>query len=234
MKTYVIIPARSGSKGFPDKNIQLIKGKPLLSYSIDFAKKLQGIDRIFCSTDSEKYARIARSFGAEVPFLRCDSASSDIAMEDDILRDLRLKFLDFNIDEPDIVVWLRPTFVFRFKEDVELCLSKIKQDLSITAARVVIPAENRLYKIESNTLLPEFDDGGRSMIRRQEMPNSYKVFNTDVFRFKNNELESNYLGNNIFPVVSNTFCGIDIDDKVDFEIVKGIVEMEPKLIHEYL
>jgi CMP-N,N'-diacetyllegionaminic acid synthase len=234
MKVYAIIPARSGSKGYPDKNIKLIKGKPLLSYSIDFAKKIKGIDRVFCSTDSEKYAKIARSFGAEVPFLRSDYASTDIAMEDDILKDLRLKFLEFGIDEPDIIVWLRPTFLFRSKKDVESCVEKMRKNASITSARIVISVENRLYKIENEILLPEFNDYNRSMIRRQEMPNSYKVFNTDVFRFKNNKFGADYLGANIFPVVSNTICGMDIDNDVDFEIVKSVVEMESKLVDEYL
>ena len=61
MKIYAIIPARSGSKGLPNKNIRPILGKPLLSYSISFAKRLPSVDRIFCSTDSYEYAEIARN-----------------------------------------------------------------------------------------------------------------------------------------------------------------------------
>ena len=69
MKIYAIVPARSGSRGLPDKNIKVLAGKPLIAYSIDFAKRL-GVDRIFCSTDSKEYACIAKTHGAEVPFLR--------------------------------------------------------------------------------------------------------------------------------------------------------------------
>ena len=69
MKIYAIIPARSGSKGLPNKNIKDLNGKPLMTYSIDFAKKI-GVDRIFCSTDSQQYAKIAEQYGAEVPFFK--------------------------------------------------------------------------------------------------------------------------------------------------------------------
>ena len=71
-----IIPARSGSKGVPDKNIKLLGGYPLIAYSIA-AAKLAGIERVLFSTDSEQYAKIATRFGAEVPFLRPAELSVD-------------------------------------------------------------------------------------------------------------------------------------------------------------
>jgi CMP-N,N'-diacetyllegionaminic acid synthase len=234
MKIYAIIPARSGSKGLSNKNIRLILGKPLLSYSISFAKRLSSVDRIFCSTDSDEYAEIARNNGAEVPFLRSADAAVDAAMEEHILEDLRSKFAEFDIEEPDIIVWLRPTFVFRCVDDVELCIEALKLNSTITAARTVVRAENRLYKIENNILLPEFHDSGKSMIRRQAMIDSYKVFSTDVFRFKGSKLGGDFLGRNIYPVVTNSICGIDIDDNFDFEMVKNLIEHAPGMINGYL
>ena len=65
-----IVPARSGSKSVVDKNIRLIDGKPMLAYSIEHAKQSKYIGRVLVSTDSEKYAQIAKEYGAEVPFLR--------------------------------------------------------------------------------------------------------------------------------------------------------------------
>ena len=64
-----LIPARSGSKGVPNKNIMLFNGLPLLAYSIVVAKKSKLIDRVIVSTDSQEYAEIAIKYGAEVPFL---------------------------------------------------------------------------------------------------------------------------------------------------------------------
>ena len=71
-----IIPARSGSKGFPDKNIKALAAFPLLAYSI-IAAKLSGIGRIILSTDSSNYAEIGKKYGAETPFLRPEEISLD-------------------------------------------------------------------------------------------------------------------------------------------------------------
>ena len=148
------------------------------------SKEICGFDMVFCSTDSETYAEIARELGAEVPFLRSAEAAADTAMEEHILSDLRAKFGEFQIEEPDLVVWLRPTFVFRSKSDVERCVTLLKENKEFSSARTVVRAENRLYLLNDSILKPAFDDQGRSMIRRQEMIPSYKVFSTDVFRFK--------------------------------------------------
>ena len=79
MKNIAIIPARSGSKGLKNKNIRELNGKPLLAYSIEVAKASSLFDEIMVSTDSEKYAEISKSFGANVPFLRSESNSSNKA-----------------------------------------------------------------------------------------------------------------------------------------------------------
>jgi CMP-N-acetylneuraminic acid synthetase len=157
MKIYAIIPARSGSKGLPDKNIKDLAGKPLFAYSIDFAKKLN-VDRIFCSTDSSVYAELAKKHGAEVPFLRSEEAASSTAMEQDILKDLYTSFEKENIPQPDILVWLRPTFVFRNLNDVKKCINLLKNNRSYTAARTVCESEARLYKVENEILMPMFEE----------------------------------------------------------------------------
>ena len=70
MNCLAIIPARSGSKGYPDKNIAMLNGKPLMYYTIHAAALSNCFSEIMVSTDSEKYALIARECGATVPFLR--------------------------------------------------------------------------------------------------------------------------------------------------------------------
>ncbi len=80
-----IIPARSGSKGLPDKNIKLLCGKPLLAWSIESALDSKYIDEVVVSTDSSVYADIAKSYGANVPFLRPESLSSDTTTTFDVL-----------------------------------------------------------------------------------------------------------------------------------------------------
>jgi len=72
-----IIPARGGSKRIPKKNIKAFCGKPLIAYSIEAALKAEIFDRVIVSTDDEEIARIAKTYGAEVPFMRPAELSDD-------------------------------------------------------------------------------------------------------------------------------------------------------------
>jgi len=69
-KILAVIPARSGSKSLPHKNIKNLNGKPLLAYSIEYANQSSLISKTIVSTDNEDYAKIAVEYGASVPFLR--------------------------------------------------------------------------------------------------------------------------------------------------------------------
>ena len=65
-----LIPARSGSKRVPDKNVRRLGGHPLLAYTIRAAIESRVFDAVVCATDDARYAAIARHYGAEVPALR--------------------------------------------------------------------------------------------------------------------------------------------------------------------
>lgn len=69
-RNVAVIPARGGSKGIPDKNIREFAGKPLIAWTIEQAREAKGVDRVIVSTDSERIADVARSYGAEIPFIR--------------------------------------------------------------------------------------------------------------------------------------------------------------------
>lgn len=77
MKNIAIIPARGGSKRIPRKNIKDFLGKPIIAYSIQAALESKLFDEVMVSTDDEEIAKIARSYGASVPFLRNTETSDD-------------------------------------------------------------------------------------------------------------------------------------------------------------
>lgn len=87
-RNLAIIPARSGSKGLPDKNIRLLNGRPLIAYTIDAALQSEQFDEVMVSTDSKEYREIARQYGANVPFLRSKENSSDRAESWDMVREV--------------------------------------------------------------------------------------------------------------------------------------------------
>ena len=234
MKIYAIIPARSGSKGFPNKNIHLLNGLPLIGYSIRFAQKLN-CDKIICSTDSEEYKKIAEKLGAEVPFLRSSEASGDTAMEEDILKDLYFKFQEYDIPMPDIIIWLRPTFVFRDLITTLKGIEILRHTPEINSVRTICETEARLYSIDTeNKLTPHFDDRGKSMIRRQDIGTFYKVFSTDIFRFNQENLNNDFLGRNVIGLPISKICGLDIDDETDFKIIESIVQSKNAGVIKYL
>lgn len=230
---HAVIPARSGSKGLPHKNIKLLNGKPLMAYTIEFANKLN-LDKVICSTDSDQYADIATQYGAEVPFLRSDFASTSKSMEQDILKDMFNKFKKNNISLPNIIVWLRPTFVFRSLNHVKKCIDMLLNNNSLSAARTICLAESRLYSKTKNHIIPDFETYGKSMVRRQDIIDKYKVFSTDVFRCDGGMVNDNFLGDNVAGVTTSKICGLDIDDITDFYIVESLLKHKPEILYEYM
>ena len=77
MSTIALIPARGGSKGIPRKNIKLFNSKPLIYWSIKAALESDFIDRVIVSTEDQEIAEIAKTYYAEVPFLRPKELSLD-------------------------------------------------------------------------------------------------------------------------------------------------------------
>jgi len=72
-----VIPARGGSKRIPSKNLRSFGGKPMIAWPIETALRSELFERIMVSTDDAAIAKVAFSYGAEVPFWRPDSLSDD-------------------------------------------------------------------------------------------------------------------------------------------------------------
>ncbi len=77
MSRVAVIPARGGSKRIPRKNIKMFYGKPMIAWSIEAAINSGMFDRVIVSTDDEEIASVARSYGAETPFMRPADLSDD-------------------------------------------------------------------------------------------------------------------------------------------------------------
>jgi len=119
MNILVVIPARGGSKGVPDKNIRLLSGKPLIAWTIEQAVNSKQIDRVIVSTDSNKIAEVSREYGAETPFMRPDELANDTASTESAMEHA-LKWLKFNEDyHPDAIVLLQCTSPVRNTDAID-------------------------------------------------------------------------------------------------------------------
>ncbi len=112
-----VIPARGGSKRIPKKNLRPLGGKPLLAHTIEAALSSQVLDRVVVTTDSPEIAEVARSHGAEVPFLRDSSLSDDFVPVSAATVDV-LQKLDPNGEEYGYVCQLMPNCPLRTAEDI--------------------------------------------------------------------------------------------------------------------
>ena len=141
-----IIPARSGSKGLPDKNIKLLAGMPLLAYSIAAAYLAKNIQRAIVSTDSEHYANIARKYGAEVPFLRPVEISGDASSDYEFVRHALDWMKENEGYQPKYLVNLRPTTPLREPRHIDAAIERMRQDDGATALRSVHEMAESTYK----------------------------------------------------------------------------------------
>ena len=142
-----LVPARGGSKSIPGKNIKLVAGKPLISYSIAHALASQLITRVIVSTDSEEIAEIARAHGAETPFLRPAKISGDCAVDVEFHRHA-LDWLADNEDyRPDMVVNLRPTHPVRRSQTIDRAIETFASSPDADSLRSVRLAETSPYKM---------------------------------------------------------------------------------------
>jgi CMP-N,N'-diacetyllegionaminic acid synthase len=220
MKITAIIPCRSGSKGIIDKNIKLYKNKPLIAHSIELALKCDRIDDVVVSTDSEKYADIARKYGAKVPFLRPPEISGDLSSDFDFL----YHYLIFSKDDPNLIVQLRPTYPNRSLGLLNKCLDKMMKNMQFDSLRTVVPFEKspyKMYQINNNQLLPLFkyvnDINEPYNQARQMLPQCY-LHNGCIDIIKSSTIlkKKSCSGDLILPFIMNNQELYDIDSLEDW------------------
>lgn len=219
MKNLAVIPARSGSKGLPDKNIKLLNNKPLLGYAVEAAIESGMFDEVMVSTDSDKYAEIAKKCGAKVPFLRSKEMSGDTAGSWDTVKEVLSKYKELG-KEFDTVCLLQPTSPLRSSEDIIASYDVFEQKASVAVVSVCEMEHSPLW---SNTL-PQ--DGSladfirdKSGSRRQDYDTYYRlngaIYIVDVKAL----LESTDLFRcGSYAYVMPQERSVDIDTQQDFDL----------------
>ena len=221
-KIIAIIPARSESKGLPDKNIKELDGKPLMAYTIQAAIESKIFDYIIVSTDSPKYAEIAKQFGASVPFLRSKELSDDTASSWGACEEV-LNKLD---EEFDIVVLLQPTSPLRtaqnIVESMDLFMEK-DADIVVGVAKTPHPIQWCNILPENHSLYNFVKEKDRNK-RRQELEQSYTI-NGAVYIIKPHLIDANFdmFCEKSYAYIMDENKSIDVDSKKDFIIAQALL-----------
>ena len=147
MRTIAIIPARSGSKSLPHKNIRSFRGTPLLSLAVQQACSAQSIDRVIVSTDDEHYAEIARAAGAEVPFLRPSAIAGDLSTDLEVFTHALEWYRLTHGLLPDMVAHVRPTYPSRTATDIDGAVALLLAHPEWDSVRSVSPAPESPLKM---------------------------------------------------------------------------------------
>ena len=219
-KLTALIPARGGSKGVPRKNIKLLGGLPLLSYSIATCLKCVNIDRVIVSTEDEEIANISRTFGAEVPFIRPLEFARDDSPDYGVIKHF------FSQVDAEEVVLIRPTTPLRDDAVVDTAIAIYRSLVDITSMRSMhelAESPYKFFKIDSNGLCEGFFDNFNGIknytnLPRQTFPKAYHPNGyVDIIKRSTIDAGSTY-GEKISPFFTDAV--VEVDTKEQFDLLE--------------
>ncbi len=222
--------ARAGSKGLPGKNILPIAGKPLIAWSIECALKVSRIERLIVSTDSPEIAKIARDYGAEVPFMRPAWLATDESSEWDSWRHALNYLMESTGTIPNVMVSIPPVAPLRAPIDIENCLNEYDKGSSDIVISVTESRRSPYFNMVKT--LPDEKYGlvspPDSLIhRRQDVPIVYDM--TTVCYVANSEFvlsHKSIFEGRVGAVHVPTERAIDIDTPLDFQVAEYLMKLE--------
>jgi N-acylneuraminate cytidylyltransferase/CMP-N,N'-diacetyllegionaminic acid synthase len=224
-KIMIIIIARGGSKRLPDKNTKRLYGKPLIGHVIKAALGSKHKDRVVVSTDSKEIAKIARKYGAEVPFLRPASLATNTAKAVSVLQHAVSFFSSRNFN-PDIVVFTKPTSPLVLPEDIDGTIEemfKTKTDSCFSACAIGERPE-WMYAIKKGRPILFSGDAKALQIRHQDLPKLYRI-NGAVYVMKKEILmkKNKFIGDNPSIFMMSRERSVDIDEQIDFQLAEALM-----------
>jgi CMP-N,N'-diacetyllegionaminic acid synthase len=225
-----MIPARSGSKRIVDKNVREVGGHPVLAYAIAAARTSGIFDALLVSTDDERYAAIARHYGAEVPFLRppefATATSPDFQWIDHTLRRLRSEGRSF-----DCFSILRPSSPLRQPETIRRAWTAFCAERGVDSLRAIEKCRQhpgKMWVVRGARMLPlitlSTDVQPWHSMQYASLPEVYvqnaslEIATCDVV-FE----QGNIAGTTIMPFITEGLEGFDLNDPEDWWLFQHLL-----------
>lgn len=235
-RVLALVPARSGSKGLPGKNIRPLHGKPLLAWPIEAAKASRHVDRVIISTDSPAYAELARQAGAESPFLRPESLASDAAPSIDFILHA-IDTLQAEGDLYDYLLLLEPTSPLTEASDIDAALESLAARRDVADAIVgVTPmvSTHPAFAVRltaQGVMQPYAAPSFGQLPRRQDteplfsLDGSLYISSIEALR-----RERGFCHTRTLPYVTPRWKSFEVDDLVDFVCIEAILAQREMII----
>ena len=220
MKILALIPARSGSKRVPNKNIRLFGSKPLIVWTIEIAKSIPEIHDVLVSTDSTEIAAISSAAGATVPWLR----PSEIATDEASSVDVAIHALDQyenEFGEVDGILLLQPTSPFRTREYISDGIKKylVSGGNSVIGVSPVRENPSWMVTIENNNI-KWIDNQSKSVNETKNSGNLYSI-NGSFYLTSPSTLRTlrSFYSSVTEPIICESITeSLDIDTEAEFEL----------------
>jgi|TARA_R100000908_G_C3755106_1_gene149484 CMP-N,N'-diacetyllegionaminic acid synthase len=213
-KITALIPARGGSKGVPHKNIRELNGFPLISYSIAACLECEMIDRVIVSTDSEKIAKIAKQYGADIPFIRPSQYAQDQSKDYDVLKHF------FDLADVDEVAYMRPTTPFRIPSElarhIKFFFENRDKMSGLRSMHELPEPPYKSFKIDSGYCngffkdfkgIKDYTNLPRQMFPKAYQPNGY----IDICKREQIYSSESAFGTKIMPVITENVTEVDME-----------------------
>lgn len=230
-KILALIPARQGSERIKNKNITKVQNHPLIAYSIDVAKRSGLFDKIVVSTDSAKYAKIAKNYGAEVPFLRpisiSRSTSPDYQWVNFTIKKLEKKgffFTHFFI--------LRPTSPLRKVTTILRAWEKFQKNKkadSLRAVEICKQHPGKMWVKSKEFIKPIFSGKKHNQpyynLQFKSLPKILtQNASLEISKVKVLNLYKSISGKKIIPFYTKDFEGFDINHQYDLKYANFLIK----------
>jgi CMP-N,N'-diacetyllegionaminic acid synthase len=216
-----IIPARSGSKGLPRKNMIDLAGRPLIAWTIEASLSSKYITKTVVSSDSDEILKIAKEYGADI-IKRPSELANDTASSESVVAHA----LESIEEEFNFVVLLQPTSPLRNTEDIDNSFEKLFRE-NVTALISVCETDNKIlkaFKENKKGFMEGVVNNKYPFMRRQDLPKIYMsngaIYIVKVSDFLKND--SFYTAKTISYVMSGA-RSLDIDTKEDLKKVKECI-----------
>jgi len=225
IKTLIIIPARSGSKGIPDKNIKLLGDKSLVVWTAQAIQKANLNNYIaILSTDSDHYAKVGCDAGLHAPFIRPAECSNDKASAIAVVEHALQWFKGEYDYLPEQVMWLQPTSPFRSSAIIEQALEMMEQRQAdgVIGCKEIHRDLTTLFRTQNGFLSALSED--RVQTRRQDVeplltPNgAMYLCKTSVLQEK-----QSFYSERTLPLVMDAIMSLDIDTPTDWAMAEALV-----------